>query len=71
MASKGFGSDLWKNVRAVRIDKDGTFRVPVRANGRDGIAIGVDAVEQAGVSPESPAAPAGLWRRLRDRLRRR
>jgi len=68
MAQKGFGSDLWKNVNAVRL-KDGAIQVPVRAGSKTGIVAGVDAVASAdkkarsAPASESPA-PRSWWRRL-------
>jgi hypothetical protein len=41
---KGFGEDLWKNVRAVRLVRDGGIEAPVRADGDRGIVVGIDAV---------------------------
>ncbi|GAA4728699.1 hypothetical protein GCM10025782_29350 [Pedococcus ginsenosidimutans] len=69
MPDNGFGSSLWKNVQAVKLGRDGGLEVPVRANSREGIVIGADAVAASEVS--TPAAtPArgdrspGFWRRL-------
>lgn len=66
MPENGFGSNLWKSMQAVKIDTDGTFRAPVRANGRDGIVFGADAVEKAGAQRTTPApkARSGGVRRL-------
>ena len=68
MADKGFGSDLWKNLQAVKLSKDGGLEAPVRANGKDGIVVGVDAVaasEAAAHSSSSDEAPRERWwRRL-------
>ncbi|MEI5673299.1 MULTISPECIES: hypothetical protein [unclassified Nocardioides] len=67
--SKPFGEDLWRNVQAVRLDGDGTFHAPVRANGTDGIVVGTEAIAAADARPADPApARPGLLRRL---LRRR
>jgi hypothetical protein len=46
MAEQGFGSGLWKNVQAIRLDKDGGIEAPVRADGRDGIVAGVNHVAE-------------------------
>lgn len=72
MPDGGFGSGLWKNVQAIRFDKDGALRGPVRANGCDGIVVGVDAVTKAdnaaagevrdGTEPPRPRGRS--WRRL-------
>jgi len=69
MPDDGFGSALWKNVRAVKLGKDGGIEAPVRANGRDGIEVGVDAVaagERRKAGPgRADAAPARRgWRRI-------
>lgn len=68
MPSDGFGSSLWKNVQAVKLGKDGGIEVPVRANSRQGIVIGVDAIAASDTS--HPAATPGrgdghpgFWRR--------
>lgn len=47
------GSQLWKNLEAVKIGEDGGIEVPLRANGRDGIVLGVDAVARAEASSDS------------------
>lgn len=69
MPSDGFGSSLWKNVQAVKLGKDGGIEVPVRANSRQGIVIGVDAIaasdaSQPAATPASGDEPPGFWRRL-------
>jgi len=68
MADKDFGSDLWKNLQAVKLSKDGGLEAPVRANGKDGIVVGVDAVaasEAAARNSSSDEAPRDRWwRRL-------
>ena len=69
MPNDGFGSSLWKNVQAVKLGKHGGIEAPVRANSRQGIVIGVDAV--AGSEAAQPANTVasgdespGFWRRL-------
>ncbi|MEO6790072.1 MAG: hypothetical protein ABI187_03820 [Ornithinibacter sp.] len=47
MPKGGFGSDLWKTVQAVKVSKQGGIEVPVRANSRQGIVVGVDAVAKS------------------------
>jgi hypothetical protein len=69
MRSDGFGSSLWKNVQAVKLGKDGGIEVPVRANSRQGIVIGVDAMvasdaSQPAATPARDDEPPGFWRRL-------
>ncbi len=44
MPDEGFGSALWKNLQAVQFGRDGGIEVPVRANGRGGIEVGLDAI---------------------------
>lgn len=61
MPSDGFGSSLWKNVQAVKFGKDGGIEVPVRANSRQGIVIGVDAIAASDAS--QPAATPGTGER--------
>jgi hypothetical protein len=65
MATKGFGSDTWKNVQAVKLGKGGGLEAPVRANSRDGIVIGIDAIAASDNSrkAETRSRP-GLLRRL-------
>src|SRR5689334_11753024 len=46
MSDGGFGTSLWKNVRAVTFGKDGGIEAPVRANGRDGIEVGLGAIAE-------------------------
>ena len=69
MPNDGFGSSLWKNVQAVRLGKEGGIEAPVRANSRQGIVIGVDAVEASDASQAGKTAPRaqdsrGFWRRV-------
>jgi hypothetical protein len=47
MAEKGFASGLWKNVQAIKLGQDGGIEAPVRADGRDGIVVGVNHVADA------------------------
>ncbi|WP_146207237.1 hypothetical protein [Nocardioides silvaticus] len=64
MTDKGFGSDLWKNMQALKLNKHGAIEAPIRANGKDGIVVGVDAVKRAetGHAPASTTRP--WWKRL-------
>lgn len=41
-AQSGFdgGKPLWDNLQKVRLERDGTLRAPVTADGKDGIRIG-------------------------------
>lgn len=61
----GFGSDLWKQMQKVRIDKDGTFRAPVTADGKEGIVIGDPPLDPLGRHPQKP----GLLARIRAKIR--
>lgn len=73
MSEDGFGSRLWKNMQAVRLGQHGGIEAPIRANGRDGIVIGVDAVrerEAAAAAPPGPTTP-GVLRELWCRMLRR
>jgi hypothetical protein len=67
--SKSFGEDLWRNLQGVRIDRDGTFRAPVRANPHDGVVVGHDAIERSepdqGPSERRPGPLARLWSRIK------
>ena len=68
MSKGGFGSDLWKNVNAVKLGKHGGIEAPVRANSRQGIVVGLDAVAKSDASArngeqEAPR-PRRRWRRL-------
>ncbi|MFC5175656.1 hypothetical protein [Nocardioides taihuensis] len=64
---KPFGQDLWRNLQAVHVDRDGTFRAPVRITGDDGIVVGVDAVEHVDARHPAPTdrRPGLLSRLLR------
>jgi hypothetical protein len=42
-----FADALRRNLDAVRLTKDGGLEAPVRANPRDGLVVGQDAVDQA------------------------
>jgi hypothetical protein len=74
---KGFASGLWKNVQAIRLGKDGGIEAPVRADGRDGIVVGVNHVADAEADAERRTRTAaaeqeqqkrrGWWARLRRR----
>ena len=71
MANDGFGSELWKNVQSIKLGKKGEIEAPVRANGRDGIVVGVDQVSKSQASgsegkPTSTATKraARWWDRL-------
>jgi hypothetical protein len=44
MPDDGFGSDLWKNLQGIKLGHDGGIEVPVRANDRDGVVVGLNAV---------------------------
>jgi hypothetical protein len=54
--TKPFGEDLWKNLQAVSFGQDGGIDAPVRADGKDGIRIGADAVADTS-SEERPDPP--------------
>ncbi len=69
MSKGGFGSDLWKNVSAIKLGKDGGIEAPVRANSRQGIVVGLDAVAKSDAAlrraDEAEARPRRRgWRRL-------
>lgn len=69
MPDDGFGSALWKNVQAVKLGKDGGIEAPVRANGREGIEVGLDAIvegeKRTAEGHRADVAPARRgWRRL-------
>lgn len=72
MTKNGFGTDLWKNLQAVKLSKDGGLDAPVRADGTHGIVVGVDAIADSdavgGGSAASPVPTPRWWKRL---LRRR
>ena len=69
MPDEGFRSDLWKNLQSVKLGSDGGIEAPVRANGRDGILVGLDAVAE-GENSRTEEAPAAAdssrrwWKRL-------
>ena len=68
--AKGFGEDIYRQVRKVRIDRDGTFRAPVKADGKDGIVFGDPPIMNFRRDlAETPKRP-GLITRIRAALRR-
>ena len=69
MSKGGFGSELWKNVEAVKFGKGGGIEVPVRANSRQGIVVGVSAVTNSDAAVATQPSPRSrgrsrLWRRV-------
>jgi hypothetical protein len=66
--SKGFCEGLWKNLQAIKLGKDGGIEAPARADGENGIVIGVDAVANATQGERHQATRAPGW--MRTRLRR-
>jgi hypothetical protein len=58
MPDKGFGADLWKNLQAIKLGRDGGIEAPVRANERDGIVVGLDSVAKADAAA---ASDDGTW----------
>lgn len=71
MTDDGFGSGLWKNLQSVKLGKDGGIEAPVRADGRDGIVVGLDAIEQQEHGQVDQTPPGPLKRRWWRRLLRR
>jgi hypothetical protein len=71
MPDAGFGSGLWRNAQAVRFGPHHELLAPVRADGSDGIVVGVDAgaASDAAVHPDESGQRRGL-RGLVDRWRR-
>jgi hypothetical protein len=71
MPDEGFGSGLWKNIQAGQFGREGEMLAPVRADGSEGIVVGVDAVAAAvaAAGPDRADEPGPL-RRLVARLRR-
>jgi hypothetical protein len=69
MAEEGLGSALLRNLKAVRFGRSGGIEIPVRADGREGIVVGVDAIAEresaaADVAgAEATPGPRG-WRRF-------
>jgi hypothetical protein len=69
MPDEGFGSDLWQNLQAIKLGRDGGIEAPVRANDRDGVVVGLDAVAAAGAAASSDDASGSQperrwWARL-------
>lgn len=76
----GWGTGLWRQAQQVRIDRDGTLRAPVRANGKDGVRVGdppfdvtsadvtSGTVRKAPTAGEAPSPRPGLLQRLKRRL---
>lgn len=57
MADDGFASGLWKNVQAIKLGQDGGIEAPVRADGRNGIVGGVDAIAKMETRPRADVPP--------------
>lgn len=36
----GFENPLWKQIQKIELTSDGTLKLPVKANGKDGIVMG-------------------------------
>lgn len=73
MPDDGFGSSLWRNIQAIKIGKDGGIEAPVRANSRQGIVVGLDAIAKSDAADAADAATSstpGAIRRLWNRLLR-
>lgn len=69
MPDDGFGSELWKNLQSVKFGEDGGIEAPVRANGREGIVVGLDAVAESENSraqdaPATAESSRRWWKRL-------
>jgi hypothetical protein len=66
---KPFGQDLWRNVQAVHVDRDGTFHAPARITEEGGLVAGVDTAAQADAAGAGPAQerPGFIARLLRRR----
>jgi hypothetical protein len=56
MPDDGFGADLWKNLQGIKLGHDGGIEVPVRANDRDGVVVGLNAVAAADAAAGATAA---------------
>ena len=70
--AKGFGEDLWKNVQAVKLGRDGGLEAPVRGDGEQGIRVGLDAVSKAAAAEqETTVRSSGRIGRWVRRLTRR
>ncbi len=65
MSKDGFGSDLWKNVSAIKLGKHGGIEAPVRANSRQGLVVGLDAVAKSDARDRAGAKPEAESRRRR------
>ncbi len=69
-AENGFGSELWKNLQAVELGPDGDLPAPVRADGREGIVVGVDQVAMSDTrapldeQASKPGRARDWWARL-------
>lgn len=61
----GFGSDLWKQMQKVRIEKDGTLRAPVKVTGEDGIVIGEPPLDPLAQRTRKPGLVARVLAKLR------
>ncbi len=63
MPDEGFESALLKNLKAVKFGKDGGIEAPVRANGKDGIVFGVDAIAEGEKGQAEPSTGTSATRR--------
>jgi hypothetical protein len=68
MTDDGFGSELWKNVQAVKLGQGGSVELPVRADGTNGIVLGGDSIaaneELAAPGRSAPTPTQPWWKRL-------
>ena len=71
---KAFGEDFYGKVhgqmRKVRIDRDGTFRAPVKADGKDGIVVGDPPIMDFRRDLPATSERPGLLARVRAAVRR-
>ena len=68
----GFDNPLWRQVQKIELDRDGTMRVPAKANAEEGIVLGdgLTAVPRTG-DPASGRRPGRLARLRSLHTRRR
>jgi hypothetical protein len=69
MGSEGFGSELWKQARQVRVTREGGIQAPVTADGTRGINLGDPPLTPfpTQTSHRGPGLFAKVLRRLRPR----
>ncbi len=64
----GFENPLWRQVQKIKLDSDGTMRVPAAASAEEGIVIGEPPIGTPVGTPPAEAPTASGRRSLLARL---